>query len=146
MTPPRTLLMVLAAAFALTGGVIACGGGDDDAASGERAPAAASEAGGYVEAAKAAIPAIEAGATLIDVREQAEWDEGHATPAELFTLSRLEAGELPEVAKDAKIYVYCRSGRRADIAVDLMRKAGYTDVTNIGGLTDWQTAGGAVTS
>lgn len=139
----RQLLLIVAAALAVVGGVIAVGATGDETSP----PAAPVEsADGFSAAARAAVPAVEAGASLLDVREQEEWDESHATPAQLFTLGRIERGELPKLAKDAKVLVYCRSGRRAQIAVDLLRKAGFTDVTNIGGLTDWEAAGGAVTA
>jgi rhodanese-related sulfurtransferase len=38
--------------------------------------------------------------------------------------------------KDAKIIVYCSSGRRAAKAKELLENKGYTDVVNAGGLVD----------
>lgn len=141
MPRSRQLLLIIAAALVVVGGVIAYGASGDETVAGDAGQAATT----YTAASRAAIPAVDAGGVLIDVREQAEWDERHATPAQLFTLSRIEGGELPNVAKDSKVLVYCHSGRRAGIAVDLLRQAGYSDVTNIGGLTDWESAGGSVT-
>lgn len=136
----KLLALPLLAVAALTAGC-----GSDDSAS-EPATAAAPAAATPTPAA-AAVKAVEAGdATLIDVRTQEEWDAGHAPQAEHFELARLEAGELPDVPKDATIYVYCRSGNRSGMAVEILERAGYTDVTNAGGLTDWQAAGGDVTS
>jgi rhodanese-related sulfurtransferase len=61
---------------------------------------------------------------------------------------QVQAGDakLLDVPKDTKFHVYFRSGNRATTAVEILEQAGYTDVTNIGGLTDWQAAGGDVTT
>lgn len=126
--------------------VLAACGGDDTASTTSAAPATADETS-FPALAQAAIPDIEAGdAALIDVRTQEEWDSGRAAPAVHLPLAQLEAGELPDLPKDTTIYVTCRSGNRAGTAVTILEQAGYTDVTNIGGLDDWQTAGGDVTS
>lgn len=78
---------------------------------------------------------IEAGkAVLVDVREQAEWDEGHLEGAVLVPLSQLKeraestdyAAQLAElVKKDRIVYCHCRAGRRALTAADLLKKLGY---------------------
>lgn len=144
----RQLLSTTAAIALVAVGLTACG---DDTPSptsnaSETGAAAAPAETGYGPAAAKAVAAVPGDAKLLDVREQDEWDAGHAEDAILFMLGRIEAGELPPLGKDEKIFVYCRSGRRAQIAVDAMQAAGYTDVTNIGGLEDWQAAGGALAS
>lgn len=142
----RRLLAPAVLSAALATGLTACG---DDAEPTASTPAATSASAAAAEpvygplAAKA-VAAVPAEAQLLDVRERSEWDEGHAEDAILFPLARIEAGELPKLDKGAPIFVYCRTGRRAAIAVDIMRAAGFTDVTNIGGLDDWKAAGGAV--
>lgn len=139
---PRTLLALLLALALLAAGC----GGDDTA---DEAPAETVAAQPeFAQAATAAVKAVGAGdATLVDVRTQEEWDAGHAVPATWFPLTRLEEGELPDdLAKDEPIYVYCRTGNRAGQAAEILREAGYTDVTNIGGLADWQAAGGPVSA
>ncbi len=94
-------------------------------------------------AAAGAIADVAAGrATLIDVRTPAEFAAGHATGAVNFDVTKMEAGQLPAVAKTAQIYVYCRTGVRAGMAQSILQRAGYTDVRSIGGLGDWVTAGG----
>jgi rhodanese-related sulfurtransferase len=136
----RAAVLPLLATVALAG----CG---SDASTPAPPPAAAAPAPSYADLAATAVRQVQAGdAKLLDVRTEEEWDAGHAPQAERFELSRLEAGELPDVPKDAKIHVYCRSGNRATTAVEILEQAGYTDVTNIGGLTDWQAAGGDVTT
>lgn len=139
MWKPAVLILLSALTLA------ACG--DDDTATPTSAAPATTAETSFTALAQTAITDVDAGdATLIDVRTQEEWDEGHAPQAQRFELARLEAGELPDVPKDAKIYVYCRTGNRAGTAVTILEQAGYTDVTNIGGLDDWQAAGGDVTS
>ena len=82
------------------------------------------------------------GALLLDVRSQEEWDERHLEGANLIPVNEL-GGRLAEVAKltgDDKtkpIVVYCRSGARAGRAKKQLLKAGYTQVTNLGGIDDW---------
>lgn len=145
----RLLAPVLALAL---GASTLAGCGDDDTSAGSPAPtsesatttSAAPADGGYAALAEAAVRQVEEGAVLLDVRTQEEWDEGHAAPATHLPLAKIEAGTLPDAPKDAQILIYCRSGNRAGIAADLLRKAGYTDVTNIGGLVHWEAAGGAV--
>ncbi len=83
-------------------------------------------------------------AVLIDVRTDDEWNAGHALGAIHFELAKLQSGELPPIPKDAAIYVYCRTGIRAGQAKTILEQNGYTNVTNLGGLANWQAIGGAV--
>lgn len=83
-------------------------------------------------------------AVLIDVRRDDEWNEGHAAGALHFEITKIEKGELPEIPKDKKIYLYCQSGGRAGRAKNILQKAGYANVENLGGLKDWQAKGGAI--
>lgn len=139
----RASILPLLAVSAL----VAAGCGASEPASEPTPAAVPAPAPSYAELAKTAVEQVDAGdATLIDVRTKEEWDAGHAPQAEHFELARLEAGELPDAPKDATIHIYCRSGNRATTAVAILEEAGYTDVTNIGGLTDWQAAGGDVTT
>ncbi len=90
-----------------------------------------------------AISEVAAGkAVLIDVRTPAEFASGHAKGAINFDSVNVEAGQLPDVAKNAKVYLYCHSGRRAGIVLSIMQKNNFTDVTNLGALQDWLDAGG----
>jgi phage shock protein E len=43
------------------------------------------------------------------------------------------------IKKEDKIILFCRSGKRADIALTNLKIAGYKDVTNIGGFEDAKT-------
>lgn len=44
--------------------------------------------------------------------------------------------------KDTEIALYCRSGNRAGVAMEALQKAGYTQVTNAGGIEDARRARG----
>ena len=81
-------------------------------------------------------------ALLIDVREPDEFAVGHAENAKNIPLGDIEAGKLTEANKNVKMYVYCRSGKRAGIAKTALEKQGYTNVESLGGLSDWRKNGG----
>lgn len=83
-------------------------------------------------------------AILVDVRTKEEWQAGHADGAIHFDLSRLEGGEMPQIDPNSKIYLYCRSGRRAGEAKALLIQNGFKNVENFGGLEDWLALGGAL--
>jgi rhodanese-related sulfurtransferase len=81
------------------------------------------------------------GALLLDVRRQDEWDQFHIPGATLVTLDELP-NRLNEVPKDKKIVVYCRTGVRSAKGRDILRQAGYPQVTSLdGGITAWQAQG-----
>jgi len=81
-------------------------------------------------------------AVLLDVRNDDEWAAGHAKGAVHWELVRLQAGELPDIPKDGRVYVHCAAGGRAQKAKEILLDNDWTDVTNIGGLEDWENAGG----
>jgi rhodanese-related sulfurtransferase len=83
-------------------------------------------------------------ANLLDVRTDEEWDVGHAKGALHFELERLQNGEIPDIEKDKKLYVYCRSGRRAETAKEILERSGFSDVVNILSLSEWEKLGGEV--
>jgi rhodanese-related sulfurtransferase len=93
--------------------------------------------------AQAVQDMAEGKAALIDVRRDDEWATGHAKGAMHFELATLEAGEMPDISKDATVYVYCAAGARAGKAKDILTANGWTNVTNIGGFDDWKNAGGS---
>jgi phage shock protein E len=69
---------------------------------------------------------------VIDVREPDEFVSGHVKAALNIPLDLLmhDADELKDVPKDAKILVYCRTGRRSNNAMHFLMQEGYTNVTN----------------
>lgn len=67
-------------------------------------------------------------AVLVDVREQAEWDNGHLKAASLVPLSVLskEGAAIPAtLPKDKPIYLHCRSGARSLKAAEILKARGY---------------------
>jgi phage shock protein E len=74
---------------------------------------------------------------IIDVRTQAEWNDGHINGAILIPYDVI-GDRMGTVAKDKsqRIYVYCRSGRRSKIAKESLKKLGYKDIVNLGSLED----------
>lgn len=74
------------------------------------------------------------GRYVIDVRTEKEWTAGHVEGAALIPHEQIADRIAGVVAdKDAPIALYCRSGRRSGIAMESLKKLGYTNVVNYGG-------------
>lgn len=82
------------------------------------------------------------GVPFYDVRTAEEFATGHFENATNFPLLSIQAGQYPPVEKDSKIYLYCNSGNRSGQAAALLNQAGFTNVVDLGGLTDVQALGG----
>lgn len=80
----------------------------------------------------------EQGIILIDVRETDEYASGRIPGSINVPLSNIKEIEDAVPDKSAKIYVYCLSGGRSDMAAEFMKSKGYTDVTNIGGIAQYK--------
>ncbi|MDP5131021.1 MAG: rhodanese-like domain-containing protein [Paraglaciecola sp.] len=74
-------------------------------------------------------------AFIIDVRTQAEWQEGHLVQARLIPWQEIveEVASL-KLDKNQPIALFCRSGNRASKAMALLNEAGYSKVRNLGSL------------
>ena len=86
--------------------------------------------------------AVEKGAKLYDVRTPEEFAAGFFAEATNLPLQDIQQGKLPDAPKDQKIYVYCRSGNRSGQAKQTLEDEGYTNVIDLGGLTNVQAMGG----
>lgn len=84
------------------------------------------------------------GAQLIDVRTPEEFKAGHFDNAINLPLAKIQASEQPTVAKNTTIHVYCRSGNRSSQAKQLLEKAGFINVKDLGGLGDVEKLGGVL--
>lgn len=75
---------------------------------------------------------------LLDVRTQAEYDEGYIPGSVLLPHDQIadKAAELLK-NKDQLILVYCRSGNRSKVASQALSELGYTQVREMGGIKDW---------
>ncbi len=77
------------------------------------------------------------GATLLDVREQDEWDAGHAPGAVHIPLAELPV-RFGELDPDTEIFVICHSGGRSAQATQfLVDGVGYDAVNLDGGMVMW---------
>ncbi len=76
---------------------------------------------------------LRAGATVVDVRSEAEFRGGAYRGAINVPLPALGA-KLHRIPKDRPVVVYCASGSRSAMAARMLRKAGFSDVSNAGGL------------
>ena len=84
---------------------------------------------------------------IIDVRTPQEYKNGHLRMSRLIPVNEIgrRAGEI-ESLKDSPVLVYCRSGHRSTIAARILKKRGFTRVSNMtGGIIAWQAAGYEVT-
>ena len=83
------------------------------------------------------------GATLIDVREDKEWEAGHARGAIHLGRGVIERDIVHQIpAKDAELILYCGGGYRSALAADTLQKMGYTNVLSVaGGWAAWTEAG-----
>ena len=82
-------------------------------------------------------------ALVVDVREQAEYAQSHILNSRLLPLSQLEAriGDI-EKFKDKPVILYCATGNRSSTAAAVLRKSGFSKVSNLsGGFAAWQQAG-----
>jgi len=85
-------------------------------------------------------------AKLIDVREESEWEAGHARGAEHLGKGVIERDiEARAPDKKAELILYCGGGFRSALATDNIQKMGYTNVRSMaGGWRAWQAAGAPV--
>ena len=70
---------------------------------------------------------------IIDVRTLEEFQGGHIKDSLNIEWQLIDSIENT-VPKDAKLYLYCRSGNRSGKATKVLISLGYTDVTNLGSI------------
>lgn len=72
---------------------------------------------------------------LLDVRTPDEYATGHLQGAVNINVEDSAFDDsIADLDKDGHYVVYCRSGRRSALAVQKMRDAGFTDVTDAGAI------------
>ncbi len=85
-------------------------------------------------------------ARLIDVREDTEWQAGHAASAVHLGKGIIERdieARVPD--KQAEIILYCGGGYRSALAADVLQRMGYNNVFSMaGGWKAWQESGGGI--
>ena len=89
---------------------------------------------------------IEAGATIVDVREHDERDEGYI-PGSRNIPYRLMRACCPDLPDDRPVVTICNSGPRAAIAASMLRAKGYDARPVVdGGMADWLERGSTAVS
>jgi hydroxyacylglutathione hydrolase len=78
------------------------------------------------------------GVTLLDVREDDEWDEGHVKGSLHVPYHELRDGVPAEIPRDQAVAVACSAGNRSSLAASLLRRAGLENVVHVtdGGVQD----------
>ncbi len=82
-------------------------------------------------------------ATIVDVREASEWEQGHLPNAVHISKSYIEQQiEAAVPDRDAPVVLYCAGGVRSLFAAETLEAMGYTDVASMsGGFQAWKGAG-----
>jgi hydroxyacylglutathione hydrolase len=101
-----------------------------------------SESYGAATAVELAEQIQQGAVTLVDVRNQTEWDEGHLPNAKHIMLGTLWQ-RVEEVGINGRsIVVQCRSGARSAIGASILQARGAKHVINLtGGYIGWTAAG-----
>jgi rhodanese-related sulfurtransferase len=83
---------------------------------------------------------LDAGAQLVDVRADHEWEAGHLPGATHIALPDL-AARAGEIDKDRPVILYCRTANRSAMAATALAEAGYDAVKLAEGATGWEEEG-----
>ena len=86
------------------------------------------------------------GVRLIDVREDNEWEAGHAAGSSHLGKGIIERdieAEVPD--KATELILYCGGGYRSALAADVLQQMGYTNVFSMaGGWKAWKDSGAQI--
>mgnify|MGYP006058861331 CR=1 FL=1 len=77
-------------------------------------------------------------AVLLDVRTPEEYSEGHIEGSQNIPLQSIEKTEMIIKEKSTPIFVHCRSGARSAQATSIIKRMGYTNVEDIGGIMSYR--------
>ena len=78
------------------------------------------------------------GAVLLDVRSQEEFAQGHVPGSKNMPVSEIGRAEAEILNKDVAIFSYCYSGARSKQAVAALKRMGYNNAVNIGGISSYR--------
>ena len=125
MQKTQNLLAAMATALALVAGVTACGNSQTSQ--------------------ETAVAQSQGEQIIIDVRTSEEYSTGHLPGARNLDLNSGDfAAALAGLDKDAPYLLYCRSGNRSGMALEMMQQAGFTNVKNLGSVQEAADALGTV--
>lgn len=85
---------------------------------------------------------LDKGSLLVDVRTVEEFDAGHIKGAVNLPLGDIQAGTKPNSDPAQLLYLYCRSGNRSAEAKQLLEQAGFTNIVDLGAMSDVVKLGG----
>ena len=76
---------------------------------------------------------------LIDVREEAEFKQGHIEGAKLIPMTRVPF-QMEQIDKNKPIVLYCLSGMRSQqVGMFLLQELNYEEIYNLeGGINSWK--------
>ena len=77
------------------------------------------------------------GAVLLDARSPEEYRSGHIAGSLNLPLQAWNQAENLIPDKDTPVFVYCHSGARSSRMAGVLKNLGYSRVTNIGGIVDY---------
>ncbi|NEY73706.1 rhodanese-like domain-containing protein [Bacillus mesophilus] len=76
---------------------------------------------------------------FVDVRTTMEYKGNHIKGFKNLPLHQLTGLATKELTKEKEVVVICQSGMRSQKASKLLKKLGYTNVTNVkGGMSSWR--------
>ena len=97
-----------------------------------------------VEVAQAQIVEVpstfDGAVVLLDVREDDEWQRGHAPGAQHIPMGQVPS-RIVEISPDAKLFVVCQVGGRSQRVAQYLARNGYTPTNVSGGMLAWAGAG-----
>lgn len=77
-------------------------------------------------------------AVLLDVRTSDEYKSGHIEGSLNIELDNIRDIQKKVKDKNTPLFVHCLSGARSSSAVSLLKSMGYTNVKNIGGISNYK--------
>jgi len=81
---------------------------------------------------------LKKGAVLLDVRNTHEFDRGALPNAKNIPLTILPLVAHEHLDKNDPVLIYCHAGGRAMMAEKILASLGFANVTNIGGIHQYQ--------
>jgi rhodanese-related sulfurtransferase len=77
------------------------------------------------------------GKIIIDVRDVVEYESGHVEGAINLSLNEgVFEEQMMSLDPSVSYLLYCRSGGRSGMAADMLQRAGFASVENLGGYED----------
>ncbi len=80
---------------------------------------------------------VDTGAVLLDVRTPKEFEGGHLPGAINVPLPTLTSNPLALGDRQRPVVVYCQSGTRSALASVVLRRAGFSQVADLGPMGRW---------